>query len=570
VLTGPTADPPPARSTSGPTAPDTPALRKARGAFFTPEAIADFLAAWAVDGDPTAKVLDPTCGEAVFLKAAGEQLKQAGTPISDLDQQVYGVDLHEASVAQAMRLLEDNDLDAHLVAADFFALSTPDRLDCRLPLMDAIVGNPPFIRYQDQSVSARALAARAALGQGVRLTGLASSWAALVVHACAFLKPEGRLAMVLPAELLTVQYAEAVRRWLKQRFQSVYLVMFERLQFEDALENVVLVVASGSGGSDAFSLHYVDDAEDLPNLGPFDHVTVTPADEGKWTEMLLSPKERQLLRRVADEHFCELGEYGAPELGGVTGANKFFTINESLRAEYGIDERHLIPMSPPGTKHLKGLSFTKGDWRSLRDADEAVWLLRPEDDDDQGLARYLREGEDLGIPDAYKCKIRSPWWRPPTVSPPDLFFTYMSHRYPRLIANIAHVTFVNSMHGIRLAEGTPKEARAALPLLTLNSLSMLGAEIHGRSYGGGILKMEPREAARLPAPQPEALVEAWAILKPQRARLDRRLRDGRWEDVVERIDDVLLGQVMGLEAEKVDVLRNAAGNLRQRRLGRDG
>jgi adenine-specific DNA-methyltransferase len=40
---------------------DPPALRKARGAFFTPPLIADFLASWAVGSDPGATVLDPTC-----------------------------------------------------------------------------------------------------------------------------------------------------------------------------------------------------------------------------------------------------------------------------------------------------------------------------------------------------------------------------------------------------------------------------------------------------------------------------------------------------------------------------
>jgi hypothetical protein len=47
------------------------ALQKARGAFFTPPAIAEFLSRWAVRA-PDARVLDPTCGEAVFLLAAAE------------------------------------------------------------------------------------------------------------------------------------------------------------------------------------------------------------------------------------------------------------------------------------------------------------------------------------------------------------------------------------------------------------------------------------------------------------------------------------------------------------------
>jgi tRNA1(Val) A37 N6-methylase TrmN6 len=274
---------------------DARELRKSRGAFFTPPAIADYLAAWAVGNDPGAQVLDPSCGDGVFLLAAARQLKELGCNPAELDQHVFGVDLHAPSLEATSTYLEAEGLDARLVADDFFNIGTPDQLlNQVLPEMDAVVGNPPFIRYQEHIGEARKRSAKAALAQGVRLSGLASSWAALLVHSCAFLKPEGRLAMVMPAELLTVHYAEPIRRWLRKRFAAVYLVMFRRLQFEDALENVVLVLARGHGGCDAFSLYEVDDAEDLPGLGPFDHFTVMPAAEGKWTDLLLSMPQRQL------------------------------------------------------------------------------------------------------------------------------------------------------------------------------------------------------------------------------------------------------------------------------------
>jgi adenine-specific DNA-methyltransferase len=552
---------------------DTAAQRKARGAFFTPPAIADYFAAWAVADDPNATVLDPTCGEAVFLLAAARQLRESGAPAEVLDRQVFGVDLHQASLDASMELLEAEGHDARLIAADFFDIPAPDQLGCPLPLVDAVIGNPPFVRYQQHAGRVRERSRAAALAQGVRLSGLASSWAALLVHACGFLRPDGRLAMVLPAELLTVHYAEPVRRWLRRRFAAVHLVLFDRLQFNDALEKVVLVVAHGSGGCDAFSLYYVHDAEDLAALRPFDHFNVTPAGEGKWTDLLLPVSSRQLFRRVTEEHFTPLRSYGSPELGTVTGANDYFTLSEETRLSYGLDEDNLARISPPGTRHLRGLSFTRRSWEALRDAGERVWMLQPPgqegDELPEGLERYLADGVERGVPDAYKCQVRSPWWRPPAVSPPDLFFTYMSHRYPRLVANTAGVTFVNSMHGARLNPDAPACAKGALPLLALNSATMLGAEVFGRSYGGGVLKMEPREAAALPVPGPRALTAAWHRLRNERSALDRQLRNGHWTAVAKRVDEVLLRDVLKLPPGAARELHEAARSLRERRIGRE-
>lgn len=553
-------------------APDPPEFRKARGAFFTPQPIADYLAEWAVEGDPSAVVLDPTCGESVFLEAAGRRLKDAGASKAATKRQVWGVDLHQASVDTSRANLTAEDLGGSFITEDFFNLSTPDKLDTRLPWCDAVIGNPPFVRYQHHIGRTRKRAQLAALEQGVRLSGLASSWAALVVHACGFLKPEGRLAMVLPTELLSVGYAEPIRRWLKRRFKAVHLVMFERLQFADATERVVLVLARGTGGCKAFTLVPVEDAEDLRAIRMFgpNHFSVAPADDGKWTDFLLSAEDRQLLDRVAEDHFVPLSQYGQPTLGTVTGNNDYFALNETTRRRYEIDERHLTPIAPPGSKYLDSPYFTKSRWRELLQADRDVWLLNPGEptDADDGLWQYIAWGESEDVHLAYKCRVRDPWWKPPVVPTPDLFFTYMSHRYPRLVANQARVSFVNSMHGIRLRRGVSKRARAALPILTLNSLTMLGAEVHGRSYGGGVLKMEPSEAANLPAPAPKVLERAWSLLQDQRTFLERRLSQGLWTSVVKRVDEALLRDACGLSAEDATRLAEAAVSLRAQRMGR--
>jgi adenine-specific DNA-methyltransferase len=521
--------------------------------------------------------MDPTCGEAVFLEAAGRRLAELGATPQELREQIIGVDLHEASVESSAGLLRDQGLDGSFIVSDFFALSAPGKLDAKTPYVDAIIGNPPFVRYQRHVGQERKRAQIAALEQGVRLSGLASSWAALVVHACGFLKPDGRLAMVLPTELLYTSYAEPVRNWLKRRFKAVHLVTFERLQFADATEKVLLVLARGSGGCSAFSLVPVEDAQDLPHIrmfGPM-HLNVAPPARGKWTDLLLSVEHRQTYDRVVEEHFVPLSRYGSPVLGTVTGANDYFCISEATRVEYGIDERHLMKISPPGTKHFRATTFGKRDWNQLRDAGAQVWLIQPRDEragweeapENSGLLRYLDDGIAMKVNEAYKCRVRQAWYRPPATSPPDLFFTYMSHRYPRLITNAAGAGFVNSMHGITLSPEMPRFAKQALPFFMLSAATMLGAELHGRSYGGGVLKLEPREAAELPVPEPEVLDDAWQRLRPERGKLERQLEQGLWTEVAKKVDEALLVGACGIPASDVQQLHEAVQALRRTRIG---
>jgi adenine-specific DNA-methyltransferase len=547
---------------------DTVELRKQRGAFFTPYESADFTAGWAVAERADAKVLDPTSGEGVFLLAAARHLRASGAKLGDLRSQIFGVDIHRESLSETATLLASEGARGSLIESDFFTQPTPAQLGSQVPWVDAVIGNPPFVRYHEHRGDARRRSQAAALAQGVRINGLASSWAALLVHSCAFLKPEGRLAMVLPAELLTVSYAEPIRRWLAERFAAVHLVLFEQLQFAHAEEQVVLLVARGSGGCNALALHQVRDAKELASKHLFDAEPVSfGRPEDKWTDLLLPLQRRSLFRSVTDKAFRRLDSYGSLELGTVTGGNDFFTLNEATRNEFNLGESHLRRIVPPGARHIPGTRFTKGQWQQLRSDGQRVWILAPEPTGRlrDGLARYVAEGERRLIPDAYKCQVRDPWWRPPVVKTPDVFFTYMSHITPRLVANEADATIVNSLHGMTLSDTAPECARTALPILALNSITMLGAELFGRSYGGGILKMEPREAAALPMPDPEKLDLAWARLRGHQSRLDQLIRKGHWETALTEIDQALLVGATGLGTAEVASIRAAATRLRVRR-----
>lgn len=550
---------------------DTSALRKARGAFFTPDALCDYIAEWAIRS-PDDSILEPSCGEAAFLVAAARRLDQLGARPGE--EQLHGVELHAASSRTAQELVSATGRRPRITTADFFDVH-PDRRHA------AVIGNPPYVRYQDFAGDNRTRARAAALAAGVPLTGLASSWAAFTVHAAEFLAPGGRLGLVLPAELLTVNYAAEVRRYLMQRFGRVRLVLFTERVFPGVQEEVVLLLAEDAlapGGTTHCELRQVRNASELAagergTTAIASSYTWTPRPtHGKWTQALLPEAALRAYTAVeANNQFTTLSSWGDTTLGMVTGNNRYFALSPARVAELRIPERELLPLSPPGSRHLRGLALAKSAWTELGKGGAATWLFRPSaklSDCSRGARDYIRQGEEAGVPNAYKCRVRTPWWRVPLVPPADLMLTYMNADTPRLTTNRARAHHLNSVHGVYLRAGRKAVGCDLLPLASLNTMTLLGAETVGRSYGGGMLKIEPKEADLLPVPSAELLAgcrDELTVLRPQMAVA---LRNGRLTEAARLVDTVLLIGVLGMSRREVAALEEAHQVLTARRIAR--
>lgn len=535
--------------------------RKTRGAFFTPPRIAKFLAEWAIRSHSD-RVLEPSCGEAELIIAAGERLRSLSGDRLFLFDQIHGIDIHPASIEVARAALAEKGLDAQLGVDDFFSCEPTIEFD-------AVVGNPPYIRYQQFSGRARAQSLEAALSQGIRLTGLASSWAAFVIHASKFLNRDGRLALVLPAELLSVNYAAQVRRFLLNRFSSVRLIMFENRVFPGVLEEVILLLAEGAGGAECFQLFQTKDLDGLANVNSLSWTEHLPEKNEKWTPALLSQDNLSIYRALQlNGQFSSLLDWGGTYLGAVTGNNRYFTLTLSEAARLNLPEEDLVRVSPPGSRHLRGLRFTNRVWDRLSSEEARCFLFYPRDRLRPPASEYVMFGERKGVDRAYKCKVRNPWWRVPIVAVPDLFLTYMNHDRPRLITNDARVNILNSVYGVVLKHGRRKLGRELLPIACLNSLTLLGAEIVGRAYGGGLLKLEPREADRLPVPSLELIKQSAEKLRCLRPQLSIALRQNDLSHAVELVDKVILSEGMSVSDEDLNGLRHARARLFERRRAR--
>ena len=277
---------------------------------------------WAVRS-PTDSVFDPSFGGLVFLAAARDRLLDLGANENAIPRQLYGVDLDPDAHA-AVRASLDTWIDPqHLLDRDFFAVDSSE-----LPAFDAVVGNPPYIRYQDFNgfgPTARRLAAEA----GVKLTRLASSWAPFVVHGASFVAQGGRFAQVLPAELLHAQYAREVVEFLRRAFGQIRIAVFDERVFPGALEDVVLLFADDRGAEglanvDLIPCSTVADVQAGLIAARNSRGITRQSISGGLLAQLLPEDTRGLYGRLsADSSVRRFGEIASVDIGVVTGANAF-------------------------------------------------------------------------------------------------------------------------------------------------------------------------------------------------------------------------------------------------------
>ena len=444
---------------------------KQLGAYYTPPDVVRCLVSWVSTAVGDRSILDPACGDGRFLQGL---------------ENAVGVEINDGAARAAARGTR-----AEIVRDDFFSwVRGSDRR------FAGAVGNPPFIRYQRFNGDGRARALRYCAAQGVRLSGLCSSWAPFVVGATSVLEKGGRLAFVVPAEIGHAVYARPVLRYLLSSFTRVEIVAVREKLFPTLSEDCWLLRASGFGGrADAIHFAKLDSFNPRDDQWTFERISI--AEIERWSHrlrpFLLDRTVRNAYRTLADRSgTLRLGDAARVGIGYVTGANTFFHLRPSSAAQLGIPD-HLLRVSVRSNRDL-----------AVDDVDQAVvdsWLcddrpvllldLRGAESLPRSVLDYLDSPDGRTARQAYKCRTRDPWFAVPHVRTPDAFLSIMAGGTPRLVRNSAGVACTNSVHAVTLTNGLDMRR---VTTCWNGPLTTLSCELEGHALGGGVLKLEPAEA----------------------------------------------------------------------------
>lgn len=526
--------------------------RRLLGAFYTPDSLAGILVRWALKGTKGA-ILDPSFGGCAFLTAAVKELARKG--VKESGRFVYGVDVDPECIEHVRG--NDRLVEANCIVRDFFDLGPGEMPGTPFK---AIVGNPPFVRHHWLKGDKRDAARSAIDTAGVDVPATASTWAYFLVHSLAFLEEGGRLAMLVPEAILQADYAAPIREALSERFSRVLLVHIRDRLFEGTDEPVVVVAAAGYGKSGKITIESIEEADDLEGILTGSTTRRRSKRVTVANGRTVSSETLELLEQLEKhEQVRPISDVATVRIGFVTGANSHFIRNLKDLERLGIPSRARVPVVGR-TQWLSGLDFTKDDHSHLASAGRRAFLVRPTPkfDDHEGVRRWIQEGEAAGVQNRFKCARRAHWYRVELPKMPDAFATCTRLSPPLLVINSARFRCSNALHAMYwLPEADVEPEAVAIGFLT--SAVSVWAELHGRRYGGGVLKTEPGKLVQAPVPMVAEAIDAYD-------ELNGLMRAGREDDARLVADRVVLGEGLGLADRDIRSLQRALRDLMSQRI----
>lgn len=286
----------------------SPEERQKFGQFYTNEDIIDVINAFCIHraGDI---VIDPACGSGSFLVRAyhrkawlsehaggGRRHQDYRKEHFELLREIYGCDIalfaaHLATLNLAARHIDEQDNYPYIARANFFEVAeqrnrfthvpgmhTPDggreRLPVRLSDVDAVIGNPPYVRQEHiprrselklqngetkEAHEARLKTAKEHLQDlckrfwpALRLSGRSDLHCYFWPVAASLLKPNGFFGFLTSSSWLDVEYGFALQGWILKHFKLIAVMeSLDEPWFQDArVKTAVTILQRCNGETD--------------------------------------------------------------------------------------------------------------------------------------------------------------------------------------------------------------------------------------------------------------------------------------------------------------------------------
>lgn len=464
--------------------------RNIEGQVATPPRLAEQIieVALSLMGDREVRFLDPGLGSGAFFSALLR--KNVGI------HSALGIERDPRFVRVARSLWRDQNLE--VVHDDFTSLK---------PSMSSslIVANPPYVRHHhlESSVKNR-LKRRVREELGIEVSGLAGLYIYFLMISHSWMDREGVAAWLIPSEWMSVNYGTALRHYFTDHTTLLRVHVFDAadVQFGDALVSSSVVFFRRNAPSAEHEVHFTSG-----NL-------LSPSNTQRMPQHKLRWESKWSTVFLGDHHTSTstIADYFEIRRGIATGRNKFFIqpLSEFLRI--GVPYHFLRPILP-SSRNLQGRIIRRrpDGYPNLESPLALLNCVLPEKELREGYPavwEYLNSEDAEIAKNSYLARHRELWYCQEDREPAPFLMTYMGrgrngHSPFRVFGNRSDAIATNSYHLMYPREPLKQYIDRNPDLLgamaeTLEGIAADWYQHHGREYGGGLHKLEPKELASLP------------------------------------------------------------------------
>lgn len=562
------------------------------GEYYTPPAICDLITRLTVR-DSDDRVLDPACGSGGFLVSAYHRkrdlLPEGRGSHGRIIDQLYGIDVnrfpaHLTAINLAIQDLESYTERVNVEVNDFFHVEPDTQRFGRerasasgedveggvveaLGDMDAVVGNPPYIRARNIDDKERIRAHLSGI-DGEFISKRMDIYGYFITHATAFLNADGKLGFIISDRWLDTAYGADLQDFICQNYEIRAVIKFDKQAFTDALVGSSVVILNKqpeaeerdrniatflrireSVGIDEIAsiVEQEADPDVLVNHPDYRLVTREQHDlreNEKWNVYFIAPPI--YFDILSHPKTTELQDLAEITRGLTTGANDFYYGRYEEWEDLGLED-YVTPLLK-ASGQLDKIRFGESDaeeWGvldlhphvedALDDAEEEHHDVRIEaevknwlsEHDHKPLVEYINWGEDQGYHERPTTSARDIWFDLGELARPPMLMTDFTWRIFRVIWNDTDATSDAQFYNLMTEEGVDPELLCGI----LNSrIGWLMTELRGRRAGGEGMtraRIKVYEAEELPVPDPNRMSQ----------EQKQRIRDA-FKDLIQREDEL--------------------------------
>ncbi len=481
-------------------------ISKEMGQYMTPIEIANLMVEMALIGNAQDSFLDPSVGCGIFPFLYLKKRLELGL-VNGL--RVEGYDIDKAMIDVTRARLEDIAKKCRasisLRNEDFILFQDSTRYD-------VIICNPPYIksnRIKNRDVYLKNLKSR----YGFDIPTLNNLDSFFMLKSLKLLKPNGTLVFITPNSFLSSVSGSKIREYLSNEIDIEAFIHIDTQDFvfEDGMSSALITYGkkkkdqSKEQNVKFIKIVKFNGIAEILNAIKTGSISL-PNSIHIYQQSELNPQEKWL-SKFEETHsqssgkieFIELGKYFRVKRGIATGSNSYFTLSARDLKEWHIPSEYVEPVITKAT-YARSPIFTYDDYISLRNSGKKVFLLNIKDEEPKEEVKgYLDFGLKLGVDKKYLCKNRKKWFFMEKREPPVLFVKVFQRERLEFIWNKAGIKNLTCFHGLYPFIQN-ETLYKALILYSLTSYGKKSVMEQMRKYGGGLIKLEPRDVEQIRIP----------------------------------------------------------------------